>query len=62
MSDNKDLRGPQDASRINVNEEYEVRYWSQKFGITADELRKAVQQAGVSAKAVEEQLARKGRI
>ena len=32
MSDNLNKRGPQDASKINVNEEWELRYWTQKFG------------------------------
>ncbi len=28
MADDKTKRGPADRSRINVNEEYEVRYWT----------------------------------
>ena len=56
MSDDKSNRGPQDASRINVNEDYEVRYWTKKFGCTAEQLRAAVKAAGVSAKAVEAHL------
>ena len=56
MSDDKTKRGPQDASRINVHEDYELAYWTKKFGVTADELRAAVQSAGTSAKDVEAQL------
>jgi len=56
MSDDKSNRGPQDASRINVNEDYEVRYWTKKFGCTAEQLRAAVKAVGVSAKAVEAHL------
>ncbi|MCW3123833.1 MAG: hypothetical protein JWQ38_3325 [Flavipsychrobacter sp.] len=52
MSDDKTKRGPQDRSRINLNEDYEVEYWSSKFGITPDELRKIVAKAGPSASAV----------
>lgn len=59
MADDKDKRGPQDASRVNVNEEYEVAYWSKRFGVSADQLRAAVDKAGTSAKAVEEQLKRR---
>jgi hypothetical protein len=33
MADEKNERGPQDASRINVNEDYELRYWSKKFAL-----------------------------
>jgi Protein of unknown function (DUF3606) len=59
MADDKEKRGPQDASRVNVNEEYEVAYWSKRFGVSADQLRAAVDKAGTSAKAVEEQLKRR---
>jgi len=56
MSDNKSTRGPADASRINVHEDYELRYWSQKFGVTAEEIKSALKTAGVMAKDVEAQL------
>jgi hypothetical protein len=36
----------QDRHRINMDEDYEVRYWAEKFGASAEELRKAVQAAG----------------
>jgi hypothetical protein len=52
MADDKTKRAPQDASRINMNEDYEVRYWTQKFGVTKAQLAAAVKAAGVSAKAV----------
>ncbi len=48
MADNLKERGPQDRSRIDVNEEWEVRYWCEKFGCTPDELRVAVDAVGVS--------------
>lgn len=60
MADNPGIRGAQDRSRINVNQEHEVRYWSEKFGITADELKQAVQQVGPMADAVEQQLRGRG--
>ena len=46
MADDTTKRGGQDRKRINLNEEYEVQYWSKKWGITADELRSAVQRYG----------------
>jgi Protein of unknown function (DUF3606) len=52
----KPRRLPQDAARVNVNEDYEVRYWTQKFGCTKEQLKAAVAKAGVSAKAVEAEL------
>jgi len=56
MSDDKSKSGGQDRSRINVNEDYELRDWSKKFGVTPDELRAAVKVAGTSADAVEAHL------
>lgn len=50
MADDK--RVPQDASRINMNEDYEVRYWTHKFGVTKAQLATAVKAAGVSVNAV----------
>lgn len=44
MADDPSARGPQDRSRINLSEGYEVQYWSQKFGVTADELKAALGQ------------------
>ena len=56
MSDNLQDRGPQDRARINVNEEWELRYWTKELGVSEDQLRKAVQQAGPSVEAVRKQL------
>jgi hypothetical protein len=42
MSDDKSIRGAQDRKRVNVNEDYELRDWAKKFGVTPDELKKAV--------------------
>jgi hypothetical protein len=56
MADNLKDRGAQDRARINVNEEHEVRYWTKKFGVSEDELKKAVESAGVSADAVAKKL------
>lgn len=53
MSDDKNMRGPQDRSRINIHEDYELQYWSEKFGVSRDELKKAVAAVGVSANDVE---------
>ena len=42
MSDNKSKKGKSDDMRINVNEEYEVQYWTKELGINADNLREVV--------------------
>lgn len=56
MSDNLQDRGPQDRSRINVNEPWELRYWTKELGLSEDELREAVKVAGTSASAVRQHL------
>jgi hypothetical protein len=58
MSDDTAIRRPQDASRIALEEDYEVRYWTQKWGITRDELAEAVAKVGHSAAAVARHLGR----
>jgi hypothetical protein len=56
MSDDKSKRGPQDSSRINMGEDYEVEYWTSKFGVSKDRLQVAVDRAGVGADAVAREL------
>lgn len=53
MSDDKAKTGGQDRQRINLNEDYELRDWAKKFGVTTDELRKAVARVGDRADEVE---------
>lgn len=52
MADDRKDRGPQDRARINLSEDYEVRYWMKKFGVSRAELERAVAKAGQSAAAV----------
>jgi hypothetical protein len=59
MSDNTDQRAPQDAKRINMKQDYEVRYWAHRFNVTRDQLQRAVNEVGPMADAVEQQLMRK---
>ena len=59
MTDNKKLKSIQDRVRINVNEPYEVEYWTKKFGISSQQLRGAVRAVGVSVKRVSGYLAAK---
>ena len=56
MADDRSNRGPQDRSRINLSEDYEVRFWSKRFKVTPDALRAAVEKVGNSAEAVEREL------
>ena len=58
MSDNLKQTGKPDDSRINIEQDHELQYWSQKFGVSRDELRKAVQAAGPTVKDVQRHLKR----
>ena len=42
-------RGPQDRSRINMHEDYEVRYRTKALGVPKEELQKLVDEHGNSA-------------
>ena len=56
MSDDLSKKGMQDRTRINTGEDYELRYWSEKFGVSQDRLKAAVQKVGNSVSAVEKEL------
>lgn len=56
MADDKSSRGPQYLSRISLGDDYEVRYWTDKFGISNSLLEGVVRSVGASASAVEEEL------
>lgn len=56
MADDKTDRGPQDRSRIALGEDYEVEYWTGKFGVSKERLEDAVKAVGNSADAVEQHL------
>jgi len=56
MVDDKTLRSPEDRSRIALGEDYEVRYWTDKFGVSRQRLEEAVRAVGNSATAVEQYL------
>jgi len=58
MADDKTNRGPQDRSRINTSEDYEVSYWTNELGVSEEELKKLVSQHGNSAEAVRSALGR----
>lgn len=52
MADDLGNRNSPDRERINVNEDYGVRDWTKKFGVSEDGLRRAVQAVGDLADAV----------
>jgi hypothetical protein len=52
MADSPIDRGPQDRARVNVEQEYDRRWWANKWSVTEDQLCDAVKTAGTSADAV----------
>ena len=56
MTDDPTKKGVQDRTRINTSEDYELRYWSEKFGVSQDQLKAGVQKVGNSVSAVEKEL------
>lgn len=53
MADGPTKKGMQDRTRINTGEDYELRYWSEQFGVSQEQLEAAVKKAGGSVAAVE---------
>jgi hypothetical protein len=52
MADNLQKAGPQDRSRINVHERWELDYWTGELGVSSEELTRLVKEVGPSATAV----------
>jgi hypothetical protein len=58
MSDDLKQRHGQDRQRINLNEKWEVDYWTKELGLSKDELERAVREAGNQVTAVRQHLGR----
>ena len=56
MSGDTNERGGADRKRINPSEDYEVRYWSEKFGVSPETLKEAVKHVGPMVEDVERAL------
>ncbi|MEO8135640.1 MAG: DUF3606 domain-containing protein [Betaproteobacteria bacterium] len=53
MSDDKSKSGPTDRNRIDMNETFWVRDWSEKLGVSKEELAAAVKRVGLMVRDVE---------
>jgi hypothetical protein len=63
MLDNLWKANKQEDMRINMRQEYEIIYWSRKWGISTLQLENAVKAAGSnSIRAIEEHLRQTGKI
>jgi hypothetical protein len=58
MADDLKQTGRQDDQRINLEQDHEVNYWSKELGVSREELRRAVEQAGPMVKNVRQHLNR----
>ncbi|MHA4837644.1 DUF3606 domain-containing protein [Sphingopyxis sp. MSC1_008] len=52
MADDKSATGSPDRDRIGLGEDYEIRDWTERLGVSEAELREAVDAVGNSADAV----------
>ena len=55
--DNLTKRDRPDRGKINISEDFEVKYWLKALGVSRDELQRAVDKVGNSAAAVRKELA-----
>lgn len=60
MADDLKDPGPQDRSRINMSEDWEVQWWTRKWGVTAAQLKAAVAAVGSSTSNVAKYLGKSG--
>jgi hypothetical protein len=58
MADDLKQTGKPDDQRINVEQDHELNYWSNALGVSRDELKRAVQQAGPFVRNVRQHLNR----
>ena len=56
MADDKSNSGGQDRTRINVNQDYELRDWARSLNTTPERIKEAVQAVGDRAEKVREYL------
>jgi Protein of unknown function (DUF3606) len=49
MADDTAKRDYRDRDRINVHEDYELRYWTKELGVIPEKLKQTVEKVGVMA-------------
>lgn len=52
----RELRAPEDTSTVTLTEEWEVRYWCQRFSVGEDELRACLVEVGPRTEDIERRL------
>jgi hypothetical protein len=56
MPDDKQNAGPRDRGRINLTEDYEVRYWTEELGVSKEKLTALVREHGNSVERIRQAL------
>lgn len=54
--DNLTKKVQADRSRINLSEDFEVKYWTKHLGVSREQIEQAVEKVGNSAAAVRKEL------
>jgi hypothetical protein len=49
MADNLEQRGERDREHISLSQQHELAYWTGRFGVTGEQLRRAVAAVGTRA-------------
>jgi hypothetical protein len=56
--DDLQKKGPADSGKVNLQEAWEVDYWTNELGVSKDELQRVVKKVGDSAAAIRKELDR----
>ena len=56
VMDNLTRKDQRDRSKINMNEDFEVKYWTKELGVSKEQLQRAVDKVGNSAAAVRREI------
>ena len=56
MSTHRMDSGPVDRTRINMNEPFEIRYWSKELGVSVSQLKAVVKKVGEETDAIRREL------
>jgi hypothetical protein len=56
MADDLKRRRPEDPTKINKNQDWEIKYWTQELGVSEPKLRSAIQAVGPLVKNVKQYL------
>ena len=58
MADDLKLKHPQDASKVSLSEDWEVRYWTQTLGVSRERLEQLVKDHGNAVSSIHRALGR----